>query len=291
MKKYIAVLSVLIATSHFATSQNKYFYNQKNFISLRLNFNPRIVAMTNNGKKPSEDGTAYGTYYQEYNKNGILTKRKQNMNLMLNFNYGRLFAERYLVGFEINYQKHHLTMKKNGLYLPKKDPNIIDFYDSDYPTPFSASSPIFNTFDFMLSIGRFSSKSLSPNKHLFQLAAGVRAFFLDKKQAYYYDANTPITDLSRFMEGYDKPFIVSRISLIYTYRILITKGLSFDIGASVNANISANFTPKDGAPTGYKAFNSGSNQPIYDRLFVKTRLGYESFLNIFYFRTGFSYAL
>lgn len=277
----------LLCTSINANAQNSYFFNQKNLFSVHASFNPRLIPMSQDNKGVDNFGTAdagigRGTFYQYYNDDNELIGGNEKVNLMLNTSYGRLFGGNNIIGVEFNYQKHYLTMSENS----NMGYTVGLGYDEDFD-PFLISTPIFNVYDLQLVYGYFTSGTISPNKHLFSFGAGVRIFSLDQDHNYRKDAATPFTDLSNFMEGYDENFMFIRLSMNYTYRILITKNLSFDIGLNANLGLTLNMDQGEG----YKPGPGNENGPAFERYYVNSKLGAETFFNILYFRTGFSFAI
>jgi hypothetical protein len=118
---------------------------------------------------------------------------------------------------------------------------------------------------------------------------GLRIFSLDQKQNYRKDKDTPFTDLSNFMTDYEQNFYFPRISINYTFRMLLTKNVSLDIGVNSNLTMTFNFDPQTGDPTQYDYTTDTSI--AYGREYVESRLGHTTFFNIFYFRTGLSFAI
>jgi len=53
------------------------------------------------------------------------------------------------------------------------------------------------------------------------------------------------------MQGYDKAITPLRLTVGYTYRILLTKNLSLNLGVDGNIGLFTGFTPQDGYPNGY----------------------------------------
>lgn len=286
----ITTVFVILSTALNSNAQNTYFYNQKNFFSLKASFNPRLIPMRQDkvfGKDTYGNvGVGRGTYYIYYDDNNQLAVDQQKVNLMLNANYGRLFDGNRFIGAEFNYQKHHFTVNENA-NIGYEDGWYED-YDSHW-IPYEISTPVFNIYDIQFQYGKFSSNYIAPNKHLWTYGIGVRIISLDQKQNYRSDSETPFTDLNDFMEDYDKPFIFFRASINYTYRILITKNLSLDLGFNLNAGAAM----KDAAAMAGIPSQSDyitNNQSAYPRFFMKSNLSNETFHNIFYFRSGLSYA-
>lgn len=284
MKKiyFYLFLSVLMGVSFLSNAQNSYFFNQKNLISVHLSMNPRLVPMSQNNKSTgyfgSTPGIGRGTYYQYYDDKNKLSGEHKKLNLMLNTSYGRLFGGNKIVGVEFNYQKHYLTMNENANTGYSLDGSGEDFQ------PFIISSPVFNIYDVQLFFGLFLTGNTSPNKHLLTFGGGVRMFSLDKKQNYRQDAETPYTDLSKFVEDPDKSFVYFRLSMNYTYRILLTKNLCFDLG--INSNFWVYLRMDNG-----EQYTGGDYGIAYDRNFMKGKLGAQTLYNMFYFRTGLSFAI
>lgn len=289
MKKlYYYILTIVILSTTFSSyAQHSYFFNQKNVFSVKASVNPRLLAMHNNKDKGDfmsyQEGIGLGTFYQYYNDENVLIGGDLKYNLMLNTSYGRIFGGNKIIGLEFNYQKTHMTISESS---------NSGFQYSEYnqtPIPFLISTPVFNVYDIQLTIGHFASTNISPNKHLITFGAGIRMFSLDEKQNYRSDEITPYTDLSEFMEEYDRSYIFARISVNYTYRILITKNLSFDIGVNSNLTLTTHFDPEEGNQYSYGY--SIVKDAAYRRSFVQSRLGYQTFFNLFYFRTGLSFAI
>lgn len=93
------------------------------------------------------------------------------------------------------------------------------------------------------------------------------------------------------MQGYDKAITPLRLTVGYTYRILLTKNLSLNLGVDGNIGLFTGFTPQDGYPNGYLYFYQNENTAIYNYGFIRSRLKYETFFNIIYFRGGLSFAI
>lgn len=276
-------LGVLACVPLHLGAQNIYFYNQKNLISFRVSMNPRLLASKQDTKsiENMEDGTlGRGTYYQYYDENNELVSGNQKINLMLNASYGRLFGGNKLIGVEFNYQKHHLTWNENANVVN------IDEFGASTTTPLLISNPVFDIFDVQLLYGHFLSGSIAPNKHLFTYGAGVRIISLDQNQNYRKDSQTPYTDLSKFVEGYDSPMVYARVSMNYTYRILLTKNLSLDLGANLNVGLYMNMDHGESYTVG-----SSYNGVAFDRYYVKSKLAAETFYNMLYLRAGLSFAI
>jgi hypothetical protein len=276
--------------------QETYFFNQRNLISLHASFNPRLIPMGqndnfNNSLGAQDVGVGRGTYYQSYDENNKLVYGNQNFNLMFNGSYKRIYNSNRIIGVEFNYQKHNLTMNENATL----GYSYIDPFNSNEQVaiPFEISTPLFNVYDIQFLWGSFSDASTSPNKHLLTYGLGVRMFSLDQNQNYRFDANTPYTDLANYMEDYDEMYIYARLSMNYTYRILITKNLSLDLGVNFNIGLYQDMEADGGLPmqSGYYSEENPSDSPAYVRYFVKNKLGHETFYNMIYFRTGFSFAL
>ncbi|RFC55561.1 hypothetical protein [Brumimicrobium aurantiacum] len=281
----LIIIILLFGVSQNSIGQDAYFYNQKNIFSIRANFNPRLIPLSQNQGSPY--GVGRGTYYLRYNENNELLGGHQKMNLMLNANYARLYNGNKVIGFEVNYQKHHFTMSENAIDFIHSD---SDGYYNDIEIPYHISTPIFNTFDFQVQFGSFSSSYIAPNKHLWTYGFGIRLFSLDQNQNYRKDSETPYTDLDTYMEDYDKPFIFYRFSVNYTYRTLITKNLSFDIGFNLNAGLAAmKAEAVEGDPSTYGSIYG--DEYAYNRYFIQAKLAHETFYNIIYFRTGLSFAI
>lgn len=274
-------LIVLMGASYSSDAQNSYFFNQKNLISIHASMNPRLMPMSQNNKNTnyfgSNPGIGRGTYYQYYDDKNKLSGKHKKLNLMLNTSYGRLFGGNKIIGVEFNYQKHYFTMNEKANTGYSQDGSGIDF------KPFLISSPVFNIYDVQLFFGFFLTGNTSPNKHLLTFGGGTRIFSLDKKQNYRQDAETPYTNLSRFVQDPDKSFVYFRLSMNYTYRILLTKNLSFDIG--VNGNFWLYLNMDNG-----EQYTGGENI-AYTRYYMKSKLGAQTLYNMFYFRTGLSFAI
>lgn len=290
MKKiyFYIFVSILLCVSISSYAQNSYFFNQKNLISIHASMNPRLMPMSHDNEYVDEfsssDGIHRGTFYQRYNEDNELVGGNEKINLMLNTSYGRLFGGHHIIGVEFNYQKHFLTMNENS--------NMGYTYVDDYNTdpemkPFLFSSPVFNVYDFQLFYGYFFTGAISPNKHLITFGGGVRIFSLDQDQNYRKNSETPFTDLSNFMTAYDQNIMFVRFSINYTYRILLTKNLSFDIGFNTNLGLSFEMD----AAQEYQPGDGAENGAVYKRSFIRNRLGTENFYNIFYLRTGLSFAI
>lgn len=281
------IAALLIGFTQSSFSQNTYFFNQKNIFSVHASFNPRLIPMGQNNLDNTNIGehigVGRGTYYIYYDENNKLVGEHQKTNLMLNFNYGRLLGGENLIGVEFNYQKHHFTMNKNA---------NNGYQEDDYSSgliPYEISTPVFNTYDIQFQYGRFTSANLAPSKHLWTYGLGIRLISLDQKQNYRSDSETQFTDLNDFMEDYDKPFVFVRFSTNYTYRILITKNLSFDLGVNFNIGLAAMHAEVvDGIPSTH---DYSLNNSAYQRSFIKAKLSHETLYNIFYFRSGLSFAL
>ncbi|WP_146194194.1 hypothetical protein [Brumimicrobium oceani] len=295
-KLHISLFSFLmLGFFPIALGQDNYFFNQRNIFSVNASFNPRLIPMNQNGSFNDEMGASNagigrGTYFQGYNENNELVSDFQNFNLMLNTSYMRLYNANRIVGVEFNYQKHNLTMNENAVLEYKYDPFDAD---KDIEVPFEISTPVFNVYDVQFLWGVFSDATISPNKHLFTCGLGVRMFSLDQKQNYRFDEATPYTDLENYMEDYDKMYIFTRFSMNYTYRILITKNLSFDLGVNLNIGLYQDMEADGGLPmqSGYYSEENPIESPAYARYFVKNKLGHETFYNMIYFRSGLSFAL
>ncbi len=271
---YIIVFQLmLVSTFNSFAQKHSYFYNQKNSFAIRASINPRLIPMSNN-RGDALDG---GTYFQGYDKNNKRVRGDEKVNLMLNLSYGRLFGGNKIIGAEFNYQKHHLTV--NRKLFVDNDNIDPDSYEKK-GIPFLSSSPIFNVYDINVFFGHFKKSALAPSQHLFQYGFGVRMSSLNTKQNYRMDANTPITDLSKFVEGPDDNYLSLRFTFSYTYRILLTKNLNLDLGLSTCVGLSL-------VQGGLYTFNE--NEPIYNKYYIETRLKFENFMNILYFRSGLSF--
>ncbi|HLV40860.1 MAG TPA: hypothetical protein VKY37_01180 [Brumimicrobium sp.] len=289
MKKlYYYLLTVTLFSLALNTNaQNTYFFNQRNLITVNASINPRLMALKSNKSTGmySQDGLGLGTFYQYYNDENVLMGGHMKYNLMLNTSYGRIFGGNKIFGVEFNYQKQHMTINESS------NAGYQDYnYGYDQKViPFLVSTPVFNIYDIQLTYGLFNSSYIAPNKHIISYGLGLRIYSLSENENYRKDALTPFTDLSHYMNDYDKSFIFVRLSINYTYRILITKNLSFDLGINTNLTLTADFDPQEGFPSqpGY-ALGEGA---AYRREFVKSRLAYQTFFNIFYFRTGLSFAI
>ncbi|WP_107038478.1 hypothetical protein [Brumimicrobium mesophilum] len=285
--KITCLLSFVFISTVFSlsvTGQDSYFFNQKNMFSVRASFNPRLIPMRQDNNSYSQDGIGRGTYYQYYDESNKLYENNQRYNLMLNTSYARLYDGNKIIGVEFNYQKHNLTMNENANWYSYQE------IDGSYITePFLISTPVFNVFDIQILSGRFNGNFISPNKHLWTYGLGVRIFSLDQNQNYRMDVETPITDLENLIEDFDRVYVFTRLSINYTYRILITKSLSLDLGINANFGLYQEMDPVYGNPG--QSFYDGGNSPIYSRYFVKNKLGHETFFNILYFRSGLSFAL
>lgn len=271
-----------MGTSLNSNAQNSYFFNQKNLFSLHVSMNPRLMPMKQDNKYvdpySSPDGIGRGTFYQYYNDDNELIGGNEKVNLMLNVSYGRLFGGRHLVGAEFNYQKHYLTMSEDSnIGYPVGEPY------GENPIPLLISTPVFNVYDLQVFYGYFISGSMSPNKHLFTYGGGIRMFSLDKNQNYRKNAGTPFTDLSQFVGGYDRSFIYARVTINYTYRIFLTKNLCLDLGINTNIGLYLDMDYGEGYQIG--------NKVAYNRNYIRAKLGAETALNVFYFRTGLSFAI
>ena len=286
---YYILTIVLLSITSSASGQHSYFFNQRNLITVNASVNPRLMTMKSNSASSigmyNDGGLGLGTFYQYYNDENVLTGGHMKYNLMLNTSYGRIFGRNKIFGVEFNYQKQHMTINENSNGGYK-----YDQYGYDQKLlPYLISTPVFNIYDIQLTYGLFNSGYLAPNKHIISYGVGVRIFSLAENENYRKDALTPFTDLSKFMTDYDKNFIFARLSINYTYRILITKNLSFDLGINTNLTLTADFDPQEGNPSSY-SFDTGKGV-AYRRDFVKSRLAYQTFFNIFYFRTGLSFAI
>lgn len=261
-------------------AQNSYFYSQRNLISLHIGFNPRLPAMNQDviSMEDKEGQLGRGTYFQYYDEKNELIKGNQKVNLMLNASYGRLFKGNKVIGVEFNYQKHHLTWNE-GANVAK-----VDEFGNLTFKPFLTSNPVFNVYEVQVFYGSFLSKGTAPSKHLLTYGAGVRMFSLDQSQNYRKDSQTPYTDLSKFMEGYDDLLVYARISANYTYRLLLTKNLSLDLGVNFNLGIYMDMDHGE-------SYQSGDNGVAFDRYYIKSRLGAETFYNMLYLRAGLSFAI
>lgn len=277
---FYIVVGLLLWTPIESYAQNSYFLNQRNLISLHVSLNPRLIPMSKDNTQTNSmlgentlEGIWPGSFYQRYNDDNELVGGNEKMNIMLNASYAFIFGKRSLLGVEFNYQKHYLTM------------NEASTEPSQEGLPILVSTPLFNVYDLQLFYGFFSSGTIAPNKHLFTFGAGARIFSLDQDHNYRKDAETPYTNLANYMEGYDESFVYFKTSINYTYRILLTKNLSFDIGVNANIGLSLNMDSGEGY------FQYHVNGPYYDRSFVKNKLGAETMLNILYFRAGLSLAI
>ncbi|RYM35673.1 hypothetical protein ERX46_01390 [Brumimicrobium glaciale] len=283
---------IIFACLLFCFSQSTYgqstnFFNQKNIFSVRASFNPRLIPIGQNGNYTDDgmyanEGVGRGTYYQYYDQNNKLVGGDQKFNLMLNASYKRIYNSDKVIGVEFNYQKHNLTINETA---------NIGFTEDDYDIskPFLISTPVFNTYDIQILLGSFSDAVLAPNQHLFTYGLGVRMFSLDQDQNYRIDSETPITDLDDFLDDYEKVFIYTRFSMNYTYRMLITKNLSLDLGLNFNIGLYQDMDAVDNLPMEYGYFTGES--AAYSRNFVRNKLGHETFFNMLYFRTGLSFAI
>lgn len=285
MKKLyiILTLSILFNFSFQAFSQFDYFHGQKNIFAIHLNSIPRFKPMKNDVRfTQTSNGLAYGTYYNKYNKDNELEVKQQKYNFMFNAFYGRLVKRRLLLGIDVSYQKHHLTMPRNGLYTK-------DWYEETF-FPYTASSPVFNIIEAQFSMGIFLGEAIAPNQHLLQFQFGPRLFFLNKSQNYRYESESAYQNLDEFISYPNKPYRFMRLSINYTYRHLINENLSLDLGITSNFGLYGSMTPYDGMPYGYN-FEENTTKLFYHRDYVKNRLGYETLLNVFYLKVGFSYAI
>lgn len=281
---------LLLCISQITYAQDSYFFNQKNIISVHASFNPRLIPLGQNSMYGvgmyQNTGVGRGTYYQYYDESNKLMGGNQKFNVMFNGSYKRIYNDNRIVGVEFNYQKHNLTMNANANMGYQTNPN--DPY-SDILSQFNISTPVFNVYDLQFLWGTFSDATIAPNKHLFTYGLGVRMFSLDQDQNYRQDEDTPYTDLADYMDEYDKKYIYARLSMNYTYRILITKNLSLDLGVNFNLGLYQEMEPQDGLPMEYGFFTDEG--PAYSRTFVKNQLGHETFFNMIYFRSGFSFAI
>lgn len=279
------LISILISTAYSSNAQDSYFFNQKNLFSIHASYNPRLIPKSNDKEDyPGNIGIKKGTYYQYYNDKNVLVRDQQKSNLMLNTSYGRLFGGHSIFGIEFNYQKQNLTVNKNA--------NLGPDYDGDYTIkPFLASTPVYNVFDIQLTYGYFESSNIAPNKHIFSFGAGVRIFSLDQNQNYRKDADTPFTNLSTFIGSYDENIVFLRLSMNYTYRILITKNVSIDLGINTNVSVSGGLDATLGIPNEVYYDYQSESGPMYSKEFIDSKLGHETFFNIFYFRAGLSFAI
>ncbi|WP_417266665.1 hypothetical protein [Brumimicrobium sp.] len=277
---------VIISTAFYNQAQNSYFFNQRNIFTVNASYNPRLVPILRSNSFDAnyyETSLGLGTYYQRYDKDDVLVGGHNKHNLMLNLAYGRIFNRNKVIGLEFNYQKHRMTINEN----PTSGYNNY-YYEEDLE-PYIVSTPVFNIYDIQFTYGLFNSNHLAPNQHLISYGVGVRIFSLDKKENYREDPSTPYTDLSYFLADYEKNFIFARLSLNYTYRILLSKNLSFDLGVNSNITLTTEFDPYAGDPSGYDFANN--KKVAYSREYIKSRLGNYSFFNIFYFRTGLTFAI
>jgi len=287
---FYTLIAFFICIGSVSSAQNSYFFNQKNLISVHASVNPRLVPMYKNNSGSYDmyglNGLGKGTYYQYYDDENNLRSDHQKYNLMLNTSYGRVIGKHNIIGIEFNYQKHHLTVNSSA------NMGIDEYsYENSYEytkKPFLLSTPVFNVFDLQLFSGRFDNSNIAPNKHLLTYGAGVRIFSLDKSQNYRKSSGEPYTDLAKFMHGYDDSFVFVRFSLNYTFRILITKNLSFDIGLNTNLTMTLDFDDLLGGIDGYDYIPK--DFVAYSRDYVKSNLGSSTFFNMFYLRTGLSYA-
>src|SRR5690554_6476908 len=289
MKKlYYYLLTVTLFSLALNTNgQNTYFFNQRNLITVNASINPRLMALKSNKSTGmySQDGLGLGSFYQYYNDENVLMGGHMKYNLMLNTSYGRIFGGNKIFGVEFNYQKQHMTINESS------NAGYQDYnYGYDQKViPFLVSTPVFNIYDIQLTYGLFNSNHLAPNQHLISYGVGVRIFSLARQENYREDPSTSYTDLSYFLADYEKTFIFARLSLNYTYRILLSKNLSFDLGVNSNITLTTDFDPYDGDPSGYDFANN--KKVAYSREYIKSRLGNYSFFNIFYFRTGLTFAI
>lgn len=278
---------VIISTAFYNQAQDSYFFNQRNIFTVNVSYNPRLVPILRSnsfdGNYYDETSLGMGTYYQRYNEDNVLVGGHKKHNLMLNLAYGRVFNRNKVIGLEFNYQKQRMTFNENSMS------GYSSYYYEENPMPYVVSTPVFNIYDVQFTYGLFNSNHLAPNQHLISYGVGVRIFSLDKNENYRQDALTPFTDLSDFLSDYEKNFVFARLSLNYTYRILLTKNLSFDLGVNTNITLTTEFDPYTGNPSGY---NYANNKKVaYSREYIKSRLGHYSFFNIFYFRTGLTFAI
>lgn len=274
------LLCILIPFAHQVNSQYDYFHGQKNVFSFHINANPRFTPMLHNDDASTYDQdydydygyyynnnyqSGYGTYYIKNNEDGQTEVKKQNFNIQLNMFYGRLFKKRVLLGIDMNYQSHNMTFLHQDLAI------------SNFKT-----TPLFHVVDAQLSFGLFLGKQLSPNKHLLQIQAGPKMYFLNTSKEYRDSSGEPYEDLDKYMKTENKPFTYFRLNVNYTRRILLTERISLDLGFTSNFGL---FGPM--SPYSIISIDPGVRTDVES---VKNRLGYETFRNIFYLSAGISYA-
>lgn len=285
----IILLSFLFDFSFQTYSQYDYFHGQKNVFAIHSNVMPRFSAMKKDRAIGSKnDNSMYGTYYNEYDNNNQLIEKQQKVNLMLNVFYGRLVKRNILLGFDFNYQKHHLTMQEGGFK------RIYKNSEGEKP-PFLASSPVFNIIEAQFSLGFFLGRAISPNKHLLQLQFGQRYFLFDKNQNYRFDEETPVENLGEFVQFADLGNLGIkkwRFSINYTYRILLTENLNLDLGVTTNFGIYRDMHSYSGSPEEYEEnynYNSTYYEGVFPWLYVTNRLGFETVRNVIYLKFGVSF--
>lgn len=288
MKKIAVLFIFILFIVPFNFGQKSFFYGQKNLISIGTLVSPRLFHIQNNNQNYRSSG--HGTYYQHYDEKGKLESGNQVVNLMLNASYLRMITRNMAIGLEFSYQKHnltnHKTLAEEFIYYQDLNDVVIE--------EFTASSPRFNMYEVKFIAGSFLGPNIAPGNHLLQYGIGFRSYSLDQKMQYYFDKDTPVTH-SQFMGGYENNFIFIRLSIGYTYRVLLTKNLSLDLGATFNlggGNIFGDsYSGNNAFPQGYFYFKDTPERIIYDRPYVKNRLGRETFSNVIYFRFGLSFAI
>lgn len=288
MKKIALLFLLVLFIVPSSFGQKSYFYDQKNIFSIHARLSPRISVMRNDVL--GAGSSSYGSYYQHYDENGNLISGNQKVNLMLNASYLRMVGRKIGIGLEFSYQKHNMTIHENysGLYTGYDD-NSIDYEEHD---SFTASTPVFNVYEVKFIAGSFLGRNIAPSRHLLHYGIGFRTYSLDQSKQYHYDKDTPVTH-RQFMSSYDSNFTFLRLTVGYTYRLLLTKNLSLDLGADFNlggGNIMGLSSPES-FPEGYFYFKNEGNYEIYDRAYMKNRMGFETFSNVIYFRAGVSFAI
>lgn len=291
MKKIILLFLLILFIVPSGFGQKSFFYGQKNIFSVNARLSPRLFHIQNDNLGAGTSG--HGTYYQNYDENGRLKSGNQQVNLMLNVSYLRMVGRKTGIGLEFNYQKHHLTNHKELEY------DYIHYDVDGYVgnnvviDEFTASTPVFNMYEVKLIAGTFLGPNIAPGNHLFHYGVGFRSYSLDQNRQYYYDKDTPVTH-RQFMAGYDSNIMFLRFTVGYTYRLLLTKNLSLDIGSDFNlggAIMGETYSGNNSFPQGYFYFENKANNVIYDRPYVKNRLGKETFSSMIYFRAGLSFAI
>jgi len=227
----IAVL--MIFTQLGVRAQDFGYLGKKNLVSVSVTGNFRVFSAVLDDLPLLGDNIGYDVV--KYNASNVARYKKKYAKYDLRVSYARQIKQKLAVGVEFSYEKMNMTRSDSYIFW---------------------STPVFNSYGFMLTIATNSENKLTPIGYSSTIGIGPKFYKFSTNENYRFsqstEMNIPYPDYAKGMVGFNLFWQPS-------VRIPVTKFMLIDVGIRLQTG----FVFKNGTKLTNGLEYSGDDTPLY----------------------------